>query len=148
MATWKIILLALVVLWLLMVFAWIIIEIVKGNDVRFFGSKEFECDTFIIDGELFNYQYNDNVLHIENSYKVSKKQFDRVLADIAEKHPDLLVWKRSNGSLKREWATHNMLFRWGWWKSRTKDVDLDYGMSFPIEMAYWVAGTIALLFIK
>lgn len=148
METWAIILFILAILWLLMIFTWVIVEFVKGENVRFLGNGEFACDTLIIDGELFNYQYNKAVLHIEDSYKVSKKQFGSVLADIEEKHPDLLIWKRSKGSLKREWATHNMLFRWGWWKSRTKDVDLDYGMIFPIEMAYWVVGTIALLFIK
>lgn len=148
METWAIILLILAILWLLMIFTWVIVEFVKGENVRFLGNGEFDCDTLIIDGELFNYQYNRTVLHIEDSYKVSKKQFGSVLATIEEAQPLMLVWKRSKGSLKREWATHNMLFRWGWWKSRTKDVDLDYGMIFPIEMAYWVVGTIALLFIK
>ena len=148
MATWATILFILVIFWLILIFVWIVVELVKGENVRLFGNREFNCDTVIIDGELFNYQYNDNVLHIEDSYKVCKKQFGSALAGIEEKHPNLLIWKRSKGSLKREWATHNMLFRWGWWKSRTKDVDLEYGMTFPIEMAYWAVGTIALLIIK
>lgn len=148
MATWAIILLILVILWLLFIVAWIIYEAVKGDTVKIFGSGEFKCDTFILDGELYNYAYNDYVLHIGDSYKISKKLFGSALADVEEKHPSLKVWKRSKGSLKKEWACHNLLYRLGMWKSRTKDVDLDYGMSFLFEAAYWVVGTIAYLFIK
>ena len=148
MVLWKIILLALVILWLLLIITWIIIEFIRGNDVRFLERGKFNCDTFIIDGELYNYQYDGGVVHIDDSYKISKRKFDIALTSIETKHPAMPIWKRPKRSLKAEWATHNLLYRLGLWKSRTKDVDLDYYLTFPIEMAYWVAGSIAYIFIK
>lgn len=105
-----------------------------------------DCDSIIIDGVLYNYQYYPNNVHIENSCNVKKKYFESTLTWIQEKHPDLGVWKRSIKSLKREWATHNFLYSIGLWKNRTKDVDLNYPNKW--SWLYNIVGSIVILFIK
>ena len=104
------------------------------------------CDTIIIDGVLYNYQFTQDNLHIEDSCKISKRHFEQALFGIETKHPALDVWKRTKKSLKREWATHNLLHALCLWMSRTKDVDLNYPQRY--EWLYTITGTIALLFIK
>ena len=67
-----------------------------------------------------------NVIHIEDSYKIKKRDMVPLLLEVKEQYPDCLVFKRKMGSLVREWVAHNRLYRFGIFKSHTKDVDLEY----------------------
>lgn len=106
------------------------------------------CDSIIIDGVLYNYQYSQNNIHIENSCNIKKKYFKQLLFGILEKHKELDVWYRSIASLKNELATHNFLYSIGLWKKRTKDVDLNYPLKWYMKIVYGIVGTISLIFIK
>ena len=106
------------------------------------------CDSIIIDGVLYNYQYSQNNIHIENSCNIKKKYFKQLLSGILEKHKELDVWYRSTVSLKNELATHNFLYSVGLWRKRTKDVDLNYPLKWYVKIAYNIIGTIALIFVK
>lgn len=109
---------------------------------------KLNCDSIIIDGVLYEYTYEKNNIHIDMSCTISKKYFDSALVGIEEAHPELNVWKRSMKSLKRELATHNLLYSWGIAKSRTRDCDLNYPLKWYVSVAYWVIGSLALLIIK
>jgi hypothetical protein len=89
-----------------------------------------------------------NNIHIDDSYKVSKKNFDAVLDDIEKEHPECLVFQhRKRISMKFEWATHNALYLLGLWKSHTKDVDINWPIKWYVCFLYNVVGALVWLFI-
>lgn len=104
------------------------------------------CDSIIIDGKLYNYNFDQNNIHIDESHKESKRYFAPALVWIKEQHPGLNVWNRSMKSLQREWATHNLLYAIDFRRDQTGSVDLDYPCDKP-EWVYNVLGFIAWLFI-
>ncbi len=83
-----------------------------------------------------------------DSYLVSKKKMGRELQSIRNLHPACPLWQRSEGSLKREWASHNLAYILGIRRSKTKDCDLNYTPKWYHNLAYGVVGTIALAVIK
>lgn len=89
-----------------------------------------------------------NNLHIPDSWIYSKHNFRDILKAIREEHPDSDVWERSDGSLCREWATHNLLYALGIARERTKDVDLNYPQKWYVRIGYGICGAIAIVFIK
>lgn len=109
---------------------------------------KLNCDTIIVDGVLHEYTYTENNVHIEDSCTVAKKDMEGALLAIHIAHPELAVWQRSIKSLKREWLSHNFLYALGLFRRRTKDIDLNYPLSWIVECAYFLLGTIASLFIK
>lgn len=107
---------------------------------------KLNCDTIIVDGVLHEYTYTENNVHIEDSCTVGKKDMEGALLAIQIAHPELAVWQRSIKSLKREWATHNLCYMLGLWRSRTKDVDLNQPNRW--EWLYNITGAVALLIVK
>ena len=82
------------------------------------------------------------------SYLVPKGKFTRELNSIRNLHPTCRLWERSNGNIRREWASHNLAYAIGYKRDRTKDCDLDFEPKWYHNLAYFVVGTIALLVIK
>lgn len=64
---------------------------------------------------------------IEDSYTITKKdEMKEILEFLREQTPNnYAVHIRSIKSQIREWRAHNLLYKLGLYKSRTKDVDLD-----------------------
>lgn len=82
-----------------------------------------------------------NNVHIKESYKVtSKSEMKEILYAIQHNHPDCNTFKRSYSSLIAEWRTHNRLYRLGYKKQRTGDVDLNYPLKWYVELAYRILG--------
>lgn len=94
------------------------------------------------------YKISDSNLKILDSYKVSKKDFEKELNDIKSAEPDYAIWARSISGMKKEWATHNWCYRHGIKPSSTKDVDLNYPQKWYERIAYACVGTIVWPFIK
>ena len=94
------------------------------------------------------YHVSSNNIQLKSSYEVSKADFERELAVIREQHPDSLVWNRSIGSLKLEWAAHNAFHALGILRPNTGDTDLNWPQKWFIRLGYAVAGTLAWPFIK
>ena len=94
------------------------------------------------------YTISPGNIHLIDSYLYPKKQFDRQLNRIWGLHPSCEVWNRSRGSLKKEWATHNALYSLGLFRSRTKDVDLNYPQRCYVTLAYNIVGVIVWPFIS
>lgn len=87
------------------------------------------------------YKVTENNIHIQDSYKVtSKSKMSEVLYIIQHNHPDCNSFKRSYNSLISEWRTHNRLYRLGYKRNRTKDVDLNYPLKWYVELAYRILG--------
>jgi len=94
------------------------------------------------------YKISPNNIQIKSSFKVKKEAFGRELANIREKHPKCLVWRRGMRSLKLEWAAHNALHALGILRDRTGDADLNWPQPWYIRLGYAVLGVLAWPFIK
>lgn len=86
-------------------------------------------------------------LHIEDSYLVdSTDDMYLFLSNCMTEMPESNVWKRSFCSLKNEWVTHNLLYKLHIYRSRTKDVDLNYPQKWYYRLGYSIIGGIASFF--
>ena len=94
------------------------------------------------------YNISSNDLQLKSSFLVRKGDYERVLAEIREAHPECLVWNRSIRSLKREWAAHNAFHALGLLRKRTGDTDLNWPQKWYIRIGYAVLGTIVWPFVK
>lgn len=83
-----------------------------------------------------------------DSCLVPKSRFGRELVAIRNLHPDCPLWQRTDGSLKREWAAHNLAYALGIRREKTKDCDLNFSLKWYMKLAYGVVGTIASWVIK
>ena len=83
-----------------------------------------------------------------DSYTVSKKDFATELHVIQYMNPKCRLWHRSERSLINEWRVHNLAYKWGINREKTADCDLNYEQKWYNEVAYFIVGMIAVLFIK
>ena len=89
---------------------------------------------------------NDNIICIENGYLVQGRCFGFVLNCIRKEEPNEVTANRSNYSLSCEWAVHNALYKLGLFRSRTKDVDMEYPCR--LEWLYIILGSIIYPFVR
>lgn len=75
----------------------------------------------IIDG--YTCYCSDNNIHIVDSYKV--KKIDEFLAKLNEKLADNFHYTRTLAAWSDEWYAHNLVYKFGLFRSHTKDVDLN-----------------------
>lgn len=83
-----------------------------------------------------------NNIQIKDSYEVSKKRFDDIIKRLRmnlPEHPVLL--KRNNGSIKKEWAIHNLLYKLGIARSHTRDLNINYPLRNIWKIIYNIFGT-------
>lgn len=91
--------------------------------------------------EFNNYKcfVSETCIRIENSYMCKNiDEMYNILNYLKGLFPDSLVFKRSLKSLIREWKSHNFLYKMGLYKSRTKDVDLDYPQQWYHRLGYFI----------
>ena len=94
------------------------------------------------------YIITNNNLHLIDSYKIRKKNFDGELNRIMGLHPNSEIWKRTRSSMKLEWATHNGLYNLKYKRERTKNADLNYPQKWYAKIGYFFGGCMFWLFIK
>ena len=83
-----------------------------------------------------------------DSFLVPKSKFGSELDKILHLHPSCRLWYRSDKSIRREIAAHNLLYALHIRRSKTKDTDLEFEPKWYMNLAYAVVGTIALWVIK
>ena len=96
--------------------------------------------------ESFEVVVSDNNIRIENGYLVRGRDFGFVLNSIRENEPNEVTKHRSNYSLSCEWAVHNALYKLGLFRSRTKDVDMEYPCRR--EWVHTVSGSVIYPFVR
>ena len=94
------------------------------------------------------YTISPNNLHVKSSFEIRKKNFERELIAIRAEHPESLVWNRTMGSLRREWATHNAFYALGIFRSRTAHMDLNWPQGWLFRLGYAIIGALVWPFIK
>ena len=86
-------------------------------------------------------EVSESNIHIKESHKVvSKSEMKEMLYAIQYRHPECKSFKRSYESLIAEWRAHNRLYRLGYKRQRTGDVDLNYPLKWYVELAYRILG--------
>lgn len=95
-----------------------------------------------------NYKVTENNVHIEDSWRVGKRDFQFWIDYIREHCPNSQVWERKDLSLKNEWRTHNFLYALHIQRARTGSVDMNYPLKWYVCAAYNIIGPVAWLFIR
>ena len=86
-----------------------------------------------------NFYLDENCIKILNGFQTTSKSMMKfILKSIKEKHPECKVFTRSINSLVSEWKAHNRLYKLGYKKERTKDVDLDLNETWFRKLLYWI----------
>lgn len=93
-----------------------------------------------------NYSISSDNLHIIDSYIYTLREMPLHLLALKARHPKSHVWNRSFRSLTAEWAVHNALYRLGFMRSRTRDVDLNVPNYF--EWVYILLAPMARMVIR
>lgn len=84
---------------------------------------------------------SSNNINIRDSYTITKKEeMVEILYSIQHNHPNCQTFKRSYKQLVAEWKTHSRLYKWGLFKSHTKDVDLNYPVKWYVQLIYNILG--------
>lgn len=95
----------------------------EGNIIFTHGDTEIE------------YVITNNGVRIIKSYLVTDKHIKQSFAK--HLHNKGLLTNRSVNSLVREWTAHNVLYKWGLFKSHTEDTDLDVKESWFRRLCYF-----------
>ncbi len=101
-----------------------------------------------------DYSTTDTCITVYNSYKVSKKFFNQFLNELRrwDDTKDLTVLvNRTNRNMTDEWACHNFLYDidfLGLFKNHTKDVDMQYPLTWWEKIVYPCTGWLCKIFIR
>lgn len=101
-----------------------------------------------------NYTISDTCITVYDSYKVSKKEFDPFFNELRknDEYRDFAILQnRTNKSMSDEWACHNLIYNidiCGLFRSHTKDVDMQYPLTWWEKIVYPMFGWLAKIFIK
>jgi len=93
----------------------------------------------------------DTCVTVFDSYKVSKKVFSPYLNDLRLCYDVTVFRERTNKSMTDEWACHNFMYDidiFGWFCARTKDVDMQYPLTWWESIIYPCFGWFCKIFIK
>lgn len=88
---------------------------------------------------------------VENSYKIKYSDDIENLLKIISNNPaftefKIAGYKRTLSSMRREWEAHNLLYKFGIFKSRTENTDFGNNESFIRKAGYAVLSFIYRLF--
>ena len=108
--------------------------------------KDVWCDVVFssIDSKNLN-------ICVKNSYKIKYSDDIENLLKIICNNPafaefKIAGYKRTLASMRREWEAHNLLYKFGIFKTRTGNTDLDNNESFIRKTGYAVLSFIYRLF--
>lgn len=90
--------------------------------------------------ENISFKIGDVAVKIVNSYQVTKRsRIKEILYVFKLEHSDI-KFDRDIDLLTKEWIVHNRLYKLGLFRSRTKDVDLEYQQKWYLKAIYWILG--------
>lgn len=81
-----------------------------------------------------------NNIRVEDGYEMPCRGMRSALEAIKANQPNNVTDNRSIYSLCCEWTVHNVLYRLGLFRERTKDVDMEYPCK--LEWAYLILGSL------
>ena len=85
--------------------------------------------------------YSENNTQVVDGYKYNRQQIEQAVEEIIMHRLKLgLKVTRSRQSYIHEWITHNRLYKLGYQRSRTKDVDLEENIKPIYQSLYNLLG--------
>lgn len=98
---------------------------------------------FSIEIQGLDIKVSKNNINIKNSYKINNRLVMRMILDVLknevkEEHLESPFDKRSVRGMVREWVAHNNLYKLGYKKDRTCNIDLNYPQKLYIPIVYWI----------
>jgi len=101
---------------------------------------------FNIEIQGLNIKVSKNNINIKDSYKINNRLVMRMILDVLrnEVKEESPFDKRSIGGMVREWVAHNNLYKLGYKKDRTCNVDLNYPQKWYVPIIYWILSIIEL----
>lgn len=86
-------------------------------------------------------EYSEKVTKVYDSYTYFDSEIKQAVKEIIEKRKELgLPVTRSESSYISEWKSHNRLYKIGYQRSRTKDVDLEEEIDSTHNFLYSIFG--------
>ena len=86
-------------------------------------------------------EYSEKVTKVYDSYTYSDSEIRQAVKEIIGKRKELgLPVTRSESSYISEWKSHNRLYKIGYQRSRTKDVDLEEEIDSTHNFLYSIFG--------
>ena len=86
-------------------------------------------------------EYSEKVTKVYDSYTYSDSEIRQAVKEIIGKRKELgLPITRSESSYISEWKSHNRLYKIGYQRSRTKDVDLEEEIDSTHNFLYSIFG--------
>ena len=86
-------------------------------------------------------EYSEKVTKVYDSYTYSDSEIRQAVKEIIGKRKELgLPVTRSESSYVSEWKSHNRLYKIGYQRSRTKDVDLEEEIDSTHNFLYSIFG--------
>ena len=86
-------------------------------------------------------EYSEKVTKVYDGYIYSDSEIKQAVKEIVEKRKELgLPVTRSESSYISEWKTHSRLYKIGYQRSRTKDVDLEEEIDSTHNFLYSIFG--------
>ena len=86
-------------------------------------------------------EYSEKVTKVYDGYIYSDSEIKQAVKEIVEKRKELgLPVTRSESSYISEWKTHSRLYKIGYQRSRTKDVDLEEEIDSTRNFLYSIFG--------
>ena len=99
----------------------------------------------------FKVTITSNNINIKDSYKVTSRTRMKVILTIVKEYVEdygegieTPFDHRSIKSMVREWVTHNNLYKLGYKKQQTKNIDLNYPQKWYVPVVYWFLSLIQL----
>ena len=88
-----------------------------------------------------NVEYSKNNTKVYDSYKYSNAEIEKAVEEIMKERKRLgLPVTRTKASYVSEWKSHNRLYKIGYQRNRTKDVDLEEEINSTINFLYSIFG--------
>ena len=86
-------------------------------------------------------EYSEKVTKVYDSYTYSDSEIRQAVKEVIGKRKELgLPVTRSESSYISEWKSHNRLYKIGYQRSRTKDVDLEEEIDSTHDFLYSIFG--------
>jgi hypothetical protein len=91
-----------------------------------------------IENSLIKAYLNEFSTHIENSYKIKKEKEMKYIISYLKDHTNesYAIHKESMNNMLKEWKAHNILYKIGLFRNRTRSVDLNIDNKWYIKLIY------------
>lgn len=98
--------------------------------------------------ETYKINIFNDCIQILDSYKIKYNEFKNILEELIAENPEHQVFvNRNKYELLMEFSVHNFLYKFGLFKLRTINLELEYPIKLKNNIIYKIIGPFCWLFI-